>query len=74
MSFNPDTAIAIVADDVSRIRRVDVFRLFDWCDPAERSTLANYVRSERPDLSAEIDSVLEELATTDVDPATPTTV
>jgi hypothetical protein len=58
--FNPASAIQIVADDVSQLRRSDVFRLLDTYHE-QRHAIAAYLRQHRPDLAEEIADCLEEL-------------
>lgn len=58
--FNPEQAIKIAADSIDTLRRVDVFRVLNQYK--ENSIeIGNYIKSNRPDLVAEVDKILGEL-------------
>ncbi len=59
--FNPDSAIKIAADDITKLRKPDVFRVLDWAPTEHRDSLASHIIKNRPDLKAEVDDVLSEL-------------
>jgi hypothetical protein len=52
-------AVKLVADDVSKVRRPDVFRLLDSFPNLKG--FPQWLAAQRPDLADEIDSCLEEL-------------
>lgn len=59
--------IHIAADDISSLRKVDVFRVIesvrsDNIDGVTRRSLANWIQAQREDLSLEVDLVLAELS------------
>lgn len=52
--------IKVAADSIEQLRKVDVYRVLVESNRAEyRQAIANYIKSKRPDLVAEVDSVLE---------------
>jgi hypothetical protein len=58
--------IQIAADDISSLRKVDVYRVIesvrsDNIDGVTRRTLAHWIQAQRKDLSLEVDVVLAEL-------------
>jgi hypothetical protein len=57
-----ENRIKIAADSVQRLRRCDVFRVLEWCPANERAALAEWIVSERADLSNEVAEVMVELA------------
>lgn len=59
--FNAALAIHVSADRVEELRRCDVFRVLEWSAPENRPAVAEYIRGHRPDLAAEVLSVLTEL-------------
>lgn len=62
MVFDPAKAVLVAADDVSRLRRCDVFRVLEWTPVRERVEVAAYLCRSRPDLVDEVTAVLIELA------------
>jgi hypothetical protein len=54
-----DQYIKVAADDVSRLRRPDVFRVMELA--CSKSGMAKYLKSHRMDLADEIEEVFEEL-------------
>lgn len=54
-----DQYIKVAADDVSQLRRPDVFRVIDLS--CSKSGMAKYLKGHRPDLADEIDEVCKEL-------------
>ena len=62
MIFDPAHAISIAADSIEALRRPDVFRVLDAYDGEHRAAVAAYVSSNRPDLAAEVDECLNDLA------------
>ena len=59
--FNVDSAIKIAADDITKLRKPDVFRVLDWAPAEHRDRLASHIITKRPDLKAEVDDVISEL-------------
>ena len=57
---SPEQCIKIAADDITKLRRVDVFRVLDTYKGAAPQ-IAKYILDNRPDLKAEVLGVLEEL-------------
>lgn len=57
----PEQLIQLVADSVDKLRKSDVFRLFDETLPRHHSELADYIEQNRPDLKTEVEEVLAEL-------------
>ncbi|WP_157814388.1 hypothetical protein [Rhizobium sullae] len=53
--------IKIAADDVSKLRKSDVFRVLD-CAGGERLELALFIIANRPELREEVDECLADLA------------
>lgn len=62
MHFDGNQIIQLVADSAGQIREQDVYRLFDQTDKAYHPELKQWLSIERPDLSVEINGVLEEIA------------
>ncbi len=56
-----DQYISVAADDISRLRKPDVFRVMDLA--CSKSGIAKYIKRHRPDLESEVDEVLLELMT-----------
>lgn len=62
-TFDPARHLLLVADDITRLRRVDVERLLvdgaleTW---EKRQVMADWVRTQRPDLAEEVADVLAE--------------
>lgn len=54
--------IKIAADDISKLRKDDVFRVLEQNDHSARARLAAFICENRPDLSGEVADCLEELA------------
>jgi hypothetical protein len=54
--------LKIAADDIIKLRRLDVFRVLENCSPDELSRTANYITDNRPDLKAEVEDCLAELS------------
>ncbi|RZU28962.1 hypothetical protein BDD14_6548 [Edaphobacter modestus] len=40
--------IKIAADDITKLRKVDVFRVLDSCNVYERKAVSEYITSNRP--------------------------
>ncbi len=59
--FDVAIAIKVAADDVTKLRRADVFRVLDWTPAENRQVVAEYIKKERPDLAGEVFDVLDEL-------------
>uniref|UniRef100_A0A6M3XIG7 Defence against restriction A C-terminal domain-containing protein n=1 Tax=viral metagenome TaxID=1070528 RepID=A0A6M3XIG7_9ZZZZ len=58
--IKPEQAIRLVADSIDTLRRVDIFRVLNQYK--ENSIeIGNYIKSNRPDLVAEVDKILGEL-------------
>jgi hypothetical protein len=55
---NPEYIIKIAADDISKLRRVDVFRVLDNCSDEELKSTAEHIKAKRPDLAIEVTSSL----------------
>lgn len=53
--------ITIAADDVSRLRKCDVYRVLDECPTEHRERLAGWIKRSRPGLRAEVDACLLEV-------------
>ena len=60
----PHYILQIAADDITKLRRIDVFRVLENCSPDELSRTANYITANRPDLKTEVDDCVAELSTT----------
>lgn len=58
MTWNPEQALKIAADDITGLRRTDVFRVLDWAEPERREELAAWILKGRPDLTDEVKSCL----------------
>lgn len=58
----PQYIIQIAADDITRLRRTDVFRVLEGCTEGELRKTAHFSRVNRPDLADEVDSSLRDLA------------
>ena len=56
---NPSFIIKIAADDVSKLRRSDVERVFDTCTDEELQPTAAYIRASRTDLAAKVEQELD---------------
>jgi hypothetical protein len=54
--------LKIAADDITKLRRLDVFRVLENCSDDELSRTANYITDNRPDLKAEVNDCLAELS------------
>jgi hypothetical protein len=59
---NPDYIIKIAADDISKLRRVDVFRVLDNCSDEELKSTAEHIKAKRPDLELEVSSSLSDIS------------
>ena len=59
---NPEYIIKIAADDISKLRRVDVFRVLDNCSDEELKATAEHIKTNRPDLSIEATSSLSDIS------------
>jgi hypothetical protein len=59
--FNPENHIKLAADDITKLRKSDVFRLFEECGSGNRNELARYIANRRDDLIIEVTSSLAEL-------------
>ena len=59
--FDPAIHIQIAADDITKLRSTDVFRLLDQCPNEHLQTLITYINTHRPDLTDEVNASLNEL-------------
>ena len=55
---NPDFIIKIAADDITKLRRSDVERVFDNCSDEELSPTAVWIVQQRPDLAGKVEEEL----------------
>ena len=53
--------IKIAADDITKLRKVDVFRVLDSCNVYERKAVSEYITSNRPDLAVEVADSLSDI-------------
>lgn len=60
-TFDPSNHIKIAADSIGQLRQADVWRVLDSVDPEHRGKVYDYVTSNRPDLKAEADDVMDDL-------------
>jgi 8-oxo-dGTP pyrophosphatase MutT (NUDIX family)/alkylhydroperoxidase family enzyme len=60
--FSPEAAVKVAADDVARLRKPDVFRVIDWSPPEHRQAVADYIRTNRPELADEVADVMSDYA------------
>jgi hypothetical protein len=51
--------IKIAADSVTKLRRIDVERVFDNCTDEELHPTATYITGKRPDLAAKVKQELD---------------
>jgi hypothetical protein len=58
----PEYIIKIAADDISKLRRVDVFRVLDNCSDEELNATAEHIKTNRPDLAIEVTSSLGDIS------------
>ncbi len=58
--IKPEQAIKLAADSIDTLRRVDVFRVLNQYKD-NSIEIGNYIKSNRPDLVAEVDKILGEL-------------
>ena len=57
MTINLDTLIKIAADDISKLRRPDVYRVLEQAmDLGVFGAMADYICRRRPELKSEVDS------------------
>ena len=56
---NPERIIVIAADDITKLRRIDVERVLDNCDDEELRPTAAYITTHRPDLAAKVEQELD---------------
>ena len=61
----PQYILKIAADDITKLRRIDVFRVLENCSPDELSNTENFITANRPELKAEVDDCLAELSQSD---------
>ena len=62
-AFAPARHLLLVADTITRLRRVDVARLFEDAaldTPAKQQAMADYICTHRADLAAEVAAVRAE--------------
>lgn len=55
-----DAAIKIAANDISELRKSDVFRVLEQNGLENRNRLADYISTMRPDLAGEVAEIMEE--------------
>jgi hypothetical protein len=53
--FDPAQAVKIAADDITKLRKTDVFRVLEQTPAAHLNKVVAYIKSKRPDLAAEVD-------------------
>lgn len=53
--------IMIAADSIESLRHQDVYRVLEWADKSARAALAQYIKTERPDLAEEVGDCVESL-------------
>lgn len=59
VEFNPDTALKLVADSWDKLRRCDVYRLFDGNVDEYWPGVYQAIREKRPDLLGEAQSAAD---------------
>jgi hypothetical protein len=62
----PQYIIKIAADDVTRLRKIDVFRVLENCRGEEVQKTAHFIRVNRPELSDEVVSCLQDIQAQEV--------
>lgn len=62
MIFNPAQFSKIAADNISELKKDDVYRLLDECGSANREVMAQYIRDNRKEYILEVECCLDELA------------
>jgi hypothetical protein len=58
----PEYIVKIAADDISKLRQVDVFRVLDNCSDEELKTTAEHIKTNRPDLAIEVTNSLSDIS------------
>lgn len=59
--FDPAQFIKIAADDISKLRKCDVWRVLTECNPSNVTDLTIYIKENRPDLINECDDCWDEM-------------
>jgi len=52
--FNPDAMVKIAADDISKLRRSDVYRVLSNTQPIHQRLMIKYINDNRPDLKGDV--------------------
>lgn len=60
--YDPAKFITIAADDITKLRKPDVYRVIDSAPIDAMEMLAQYIKDNRPDLADEVDEVMQEIA------------
>ena len=60
-AFNPAQAILIAADNITKLRKQDVFRVLEQTPTANINSVVVYIKSKRPDLATEVDECMADL-------------
>ena len=60
--FDVEQAIKISADDVSKLRKPDVYRVLEWAPAENRQEVADHITENRPELADEVAESMEDLA------------
>lgn len=59
--FDPSQHVKISAEDITKLRKQDVYRVLEWAQKEHRQQMADYITKNRPELSEEVADVMEEL-------------
>lgn len=58
------TTVEVIAENIDTLRRADVFCLLNMSFDDERDTVAETIRSSRPDMADEVDTAMRVLSWT----------
>lgn len=59
--WKPENHVKIAADDISKLRKQDVYRLMESATGDRRAKMADYIRQNRPELAEEVQDSLDDL-------------
>jgi len=59
--WKPENHVKIAADDISKLRKQDVYRLMENATGDRRAKMADYIRQNRPELAGEVQDSLDDL-------------
>lgn len=59
--WKPENHVKIAADDISKLRKQDVYRLMENATGDRRAKMAEYIRQNRPELAGEVQDSLDDL-------------